>query len=136
MSDKSETESPVAEFQRSFKKKECFEAILFASAEPVSVAEFRARIQIDFNVRSALQRLMKHYEGRGVKVVRVGDAWAMRTAEDLSFLMKKETRRQRRLSQAAMENACDHSLSPADNTRGNRRNPRSFDVQRYDRPVD
>ncbi len=103
MSDKSETESPVAEIPEELQEERMLEAILFASAEPVSVAEFRARIQIDFNVRSALQRLMKHYEGRGVKVVRVGDAWAMRTAEDLSFLMKKETRRQRRLSQAAME---------------------------------
>ncbi len=103
MSDRSETESPVAEIPEELQEERMLEAILFASAEPVSLAEFRARIQIDFNVRSALQRLMKHYEGRGVKVVRVGDAWAMRTAEDLSFLMKKETRRQRRLSQAAME---------------------------------
>jgi segregation and condensation protein B len=28
----------------------------------------------------ALQHLRRRYEGRGVQVVRVGDAWAIRTA--------------------------------------------------------
>jgi segregation and condensation protein B len=51
----------------------------------------------------ALVYLRKRYEGRGVRVVKVGDAWAMRTAPDLSFLMQKETVETRKLSRAAIE---------------------------------
>ena len=42
------------------------------------------------NPGEALEYLRKRYEGRGVRVVRVGDAWAIRTAPDLGFLMQKE----------------------------------------------
>ncbi len=51
----------------------------------------------------ALVHLRKRYEGRGVRVVKVGDAWAMRTAPDLGFLMQKETVETRKLSRAAIE---------------------------------
>ena len=40
---------------------------------------------------------------RGVNVTRVGDAWAIRTAADLGFLMQKETVETRKLSRAAIE---------------------------------
>ncbi len=45
----------------------------------------------------------KRYGGRGVNVVKVGDAWAGRTAPDLGFLMQKETVETRKLSRAAIE---------------------------------
>ena len=51
----------------------------------------------------ALVHLTGRYEGRGVRSVRVGDAWAMRTAPDLGFLMQKETVETRKLSRAAIE---------------------------------
>ena len=51
----------------------------------------------------ALVRLRKRYEGRGVHLVKVGDAWAMRTASDLGYLMQKETVETRKLSRAAIE---------------------------------
>ncbi len=51
----------------------------------------------------ALVHLRKRYEGRGVQVVKVGDAWAIRTAPDLGFLMQKETVETRKLSRAAIE---------------------------------
>ena len=43
------------------------------------------------------------YANRGVNLVRVGDAWAFRTAEDLSFLLQKEAVETRKLSRAALE---------------------------------
>lgn len=79
------------------------EAILFASAEPVSVAELVQRMPHGCDPAEALVRLRKRYEGRGVHVVRIGDAWAMRTAPDLGHLMRKETVEQRKLSRAAIE---------------------------------
>ena len=79
------------------------EAILFASADPVTVAELNARMPHGCDAAEALVYLRKRYEGRGVHVVRVGDAWAIRTAPDLGFLMQKETVETRKLSRAAIE---------------------------------
>lgn len=79
------------------------EAILFATAEPVSVADLAARMPHGCDPAEALAYLRKRYEGRGVAVVRVGDAWAIRTAPDLGFLMQKETIEVRKLSRAAIE---------------------------------
>jgi len=50
-----------------------------------------------------VQHLRKRYEGRGVNVVRVRHAWALRTAPDLGFLMRHETVETRKLSRAAIE---------------------------------
>lgn len=88
---------PIAEQER------MVEAILFASADPVTVAELAARMPHGSDPAEALVHLRKRYEGRGVRVVRVGDAWAMRTAPDLGFLMQKETVETRKLSRAAIE---------------------------------
>ncbi|MDG2259199.1 MAG: SMC-Scp complex subunit ScpB [Paracoccaceae bacterium] len=88
---------PIAEQER------MVEAILFASAEPVPVRELNSRMPHGCDAAEALVHLRKRYEGRGVHVVKVGDAWALRTAADLSFLMKKETIETRKLSRAAIE---------------------------------
>lgn len=88
---------PLAEQER------MVEAILFASAEPVTVAELNARMPHGADAGEAIQLLRKRYEGRGVGVVKVGDAWAIRTAADLGFLMQKETVETRKLSRAAIE---------------------------------
>lgn len=79
------------------------EAILFATAEPVTVAELNARMPHGCDAARALEALRRRYEGRGVEVRRVGEAWAMRTAPDLGFLMQKETVETRKLSRAATE---------------------------------
>lgn len=79
------------------------EAILFASAEPVTIAELAARMPHGADPAEALVHVRKRYEGRGVNLVRVGDAWAMRTAPDLGFLMQKEVVETKKLSRAAIE---------------------------------
>jgi len=88
---------PMAEQER------MVEAILFASADPVSVAEMAARMPHGCDPAEALVYLRRRYEGRGVRVVKVGDAWAIRTAPDLGFLMQKEIVETRKLSRAAIE---------------------------------
>jgi len=79
------------------------EAILFATAEPVTVKELEARMPHGSDAAEALQHLRKRYQGRGVSVVKVGVSWAMRTAPDLGFLMRRETVESRKLSRAAIE---------------------------------
>jgi segregation and condensation protein B len=88
---------PMAEQER------MIEAILFASAEPVTVRELEARMPHGADPAEALVYLRKRYEGRGVQVMKIGDAWAIRTAADLGFLMQKETVETRKLSRAAIE---------------------------------
>ena len=88
---------PMAEQER------MVEAVLFASAEPVTVRELEARMPHGCDAAEALVHLRKRYEGRGVQVVRVDDAWALRTASDLGYLMQKETVETRKLSRAAVE---------------------------------
>jgi segregation and condensation protein B len=79
------------------------EAILFASADPVTLAELQGRMPHGADPAEALVHLKKRYEGRGVTLVKVGDAYAMRTAPDLGHLMQKETVETRKLSRAAIE---------------------------------
>lgn len=79
------------------------EALLFASARPVPLAQLCERLPGGTNAASALESLRRRYQGRGVNLVRVGDAWAFRTAPDLGHLMRRELDETRRLSRAAME---------------------------------
>ncbi|MBO0346268.1 SMC-Scp complex subunit ScpB [Roseibium limicola] len=79
------------------------EALLFASAEPLSVEELRERLPSRADVPGALSELQRFYRTRGVNLLRVADKWAFRTAEDLSFLMHRNRSEQRKLSRAALE---------------------------------
>ncbi|GAB4274436.1 MAG: SMC-Scp complex subunit ScpB [Pararhodobacter sp.] len=88
---------PMAEQER------MIEAILFASAEPVGTRELEKRLPEGCDVSEALLHLRRRYAGRGVRVTRVGDAWAFRTAPDLGWLMRAEQVETRRLSRAAIE---------------------------------
>jgi len=79
------------------------EAVLFASADPVTVADLQSRLPHGCDPAEALLALRRRYEGRGVNLVRVGDAYAFRTAPDLGHLMHKESVETRKLSRAAIE---------------------------------
>jgi segregation and condensation protein B len=79
------------------------EAILFAASDPVSIAELAQRMPHGCDPAEALAHLRRRYEGRGVALVRIGDAWAFRTAPDLGYLMQKEVTDARKLSRAAIE---------------------------------
>lgn len=79
------------------------EAIVFASAEPVSDRQLAARLPQGVDVAAAMAELQQVYARRGVNLVRVGDAWAFRTAGDLAFLMSRDAVQQKKLSRAALE---------------------------------
>lgn len=79
------------------------EAMLFASAAPLTVAQLAARMQAGCDAAEAVAMLRRRYAGRGVELVRVREAFAFRTAADLGFLMQDERIETRRLSRAAIE---------------------------------
>lgn len=91
------TVPPMAEQER------MVEAVLFASVEPVTLRELETRMPRGCDPAEALVHLRRRYEGRGVHIVKIGDAWAIRTASDLGFLMREETVETRKLSRAAVE---------------------------------
>ncbi len=79
------------------------EALLFASAEPVSTKDLHDRMPEGADVGGALLELKTQYEGRGVNLVELDGYWAFRTATDLAGLLQIEREAQRKLSRAAME---------------------------------
>lgn len=79
------------------------EAIVFASAEPVTERQIAARLPEGVDLPAAMVELQRIYERRGVNLVRVAGAWAFRTAGDLAFLMSRDSVQQKKLSRAALE---------------------------------
>ncbi|KQZ98456.1 segregation and condensation protein B [Mesorhizobium sp. Root157] len=79
------------------------EAIVFASAEPVSERQLAARLPEGADVEAAMRELQQIYSRRGVNLVNVAGSWAFRTAGDLAFLMSRDAVQQRKLSRAALE---------------------------------
>lgn len=78
------------------------EAILFASAEPMTAADLGARLPAGNDVAGILRALEAAYAGRGINLVRVAGGWAFRTAADLAFALAPPAPPQK-LSRAAME---------------------------------
>ena len=103
MSDESQAEESLFEAPPMAEQERMVEAILFATAEPVTLRDLAGRMPHGCDPAEALVHLRKRYEGRGVQVVKVGDAWAIRTAPDLGFLMRHEVVETRKLSRAAIE---------------------------------
>jgi len=79
------------------------EAMLFASAEPLDEKSLAARLPQGTDVHEALLRLQEEYSTRGVNLLRIGGKWTFRTANDLSWLLSKESVETRKLSRAAIE---------------------------------
>jgi segregation and condensation protein B len=79
------------------------EALLFAASEPLNEQALAQSLPPDTNIEALLVELQRHYEGRGVNLMKVAGKWQFRTAKDLSFLLNKHAVEERRLSRAAIE---------------------------------
>lgn len=79
------------------------EALLFASAEPLTSAQMAPYLGEGVDIKGLLEQLRAQYADRGVNLVRRGDGWAFRTAEDLAFMLRREEAETRPLSRAALE---------------------------------
>jgi segregation and condensation protein B len=79
------------------------EALVFASAGPVSQAYIAERLPRGVDVLHVMRELKALYAGRGVNLVQLDDSWAFRTAPDLSFVIRTDETEVRKLSRAALE---------------------------------
>ena len=78
------------------------EALLFAAAEPLDEKTLAERLPRAPTCAARCTQLQVEYAPRGVNLVRVGK-WTFRTANDLSWLLTKETVEPKKLSRAAIE---------------------------------
>jgi segregation and condensation protein B len=104
--DDDEAELPANNWNSSISVSEALrmaEAILFASAEPVTEKALRERLPSGVDVAALLGELQEIYSKRGINLRQTGGAWAFRTAADLAFLMNREAVQQKKLSRAALE---------------------------------
>jgi len=103
--DNSVSDLPASSVEREdhFQLLRLLEAMLFASAEPVSAAALAKRMPEGADVPALLEELAALYANRGVNLVRREDRWAFRTAPDLAPRMQIETEVPKKLSRAAIE---------------------------------
>lgn len=81
----------------------CVEALLFAAAGPLSIADLSRSLPEGADVGRAVAALRRRYAGRGVELECVADKWRFRTAPDLAWLMTEQRDDPRKLSKAALE---------------------------------
>ncbi len=79
------------------------EAMVFASAVPVTPRALAQLLPEDADVDAVLAALRARYAGRGVELVEVGGGVQFRTAPDLAPKLRRVVEVPRRLPRAAME---------------------------------
>lgn len=79
------------------------EAMLFAASEPLDEVTLKRHLKQTDDVAALLDELKGFYASRGINLVRVAGKWAFRTADDLSYLLERHAKEERKLSKAAME---------------------------------
>lgn len=79
------------------------EALLFASAVPLSAEALERSVPAGIAVDQVLARLTEVYASRGVNLRPVAGGFAFRTAPDLGYLLAAEAEPPRKLSRAALE---------------------------------
>ncbi len=92
----------VSEMSTSDKEK-IFEALIFASKEPIQKKELVAIFDSEEEVEKLTERLRKFYDGRGIQVFVTKKSIAFRTASNIKHLTKFPITEKKKLSRAAIE---------------------------------
>lgn len=87
----------------SFRALRIVEALLFASAESLTIEAIATRLPPEANIPELLETLRAQYANRGVNLFKTGETYVMRTAPDLGSSLRIEGTETRRLSRAAVE---------------------------------
>ena len=79
------------------------EALLFASSDPLDEKTLIEILPKNADIEKILENIQDLYKGRGVELTKVNNKWMFKTASDLSFIMQKEAKVQKKLSKAGLE---------------------------------
>ena len=93
-------DNPLIEFSDQIR---AVEALLFAASDPLDEKTLKDMLPVDTNIEEIMNNLLNLYKGRGVELKKVNNKWMFKTASDLSFIMQKEAKIQKKLSKAALE---------------------------------
>ena len=95
-----EKNNPLIEFSDQIR---AVEALLFAASDPLDEKTLKDMLPVDTDIEEIMNNLLSLYKGRGVELKKVNNKWMFKTASDLSFIMQKEAKIQKKLSKAALE---------------------------------
>ncbi len=79
------------------------EAILFASSDPVDKKTLIEKLPKNADLDLLLDQLDNLYKDRGLELRKIGNKFMFKTSSDLTFIMQREAKSQRKLSKAAIE---------------------------------
>ena len=79
------------------------EALLFAASDPLDEKTLKDMLPVNTDIEEIMNNLLSIYKDRGVELKKVNNKWMFKTASDLSFIMQKEAKIQKKLSKAALE---------------------------------
>jgi segregation and condensation protein B len=79
------------------------EALVFASSEPLAEKAIVDRLPAGTDVPALLREIASDYAQRGIRLVKIGECWAFRTAPELAPHLRLERKVARKLSRAALE---------------------------------
>lgn len=89
--------------EQRFQNLRLLEALLFASATPLTETQLSAYFPEGSDLSELLQTLQGYYANRGVMLEQTNQAWAFRTSPDLAPYMRLEKTTQKKLSKAAVD---------------------------------
>ena len=95
-----EKNNPLIEFSDQIR---AVEALLFAASDPLDEKTLKNILPVDSNIEEIMNNLSNLYKGRGVELKKINNKWMFKTASDLSFIMQREAKIQKKLSKAALE---------------------------------
>jgi segregation and condensation protein B len=79
------------------------EALLFASPDPLDKKTLSEKLPEDTNIDEIINKIEDMYQNRGFELKKIGNKFMFKTSGDLSFIMQREAKAQRKLSKAAIE---------------------------------
>ena len=85
------------------KNERIIEAVLFSTEKPISENILSKYLPEGINIKLILSNLKKLYEGRGIELTKTANSWSFRTSPDLSDDISFQSKKERKLSKAAIE---------------------------------
>ena len=79
------------------------EAMLFAATEPLSLEKLAAFLPQGTDVTALIDDLSANYKNRGVNLVQIAGSYMLRTSPEVSFVLRRETVQQKKLTKAGLE---------------------------------
>ena len=92
--------NPLSDFSDQLR---AVEALLFASSDPIDEKTLIEILPENADIEKIIEKIQDFYKGRGVELKKINNKWMFKTASDLSFIMQKEAKIQKKLSKAALE---------------------------------